>query len=454
MTSPDKSVPAGAYTGTGGGNISALQAVTVASAQASVVSSVTNAYAGASSGGGSMNAATQNALNAATNAQSGASTANSTAGAAQGSTAANSTAISGLLAGQKAQANGGSVFTDSFNRSTLGPDYQTFKNGPVADLVVANGEVGLNQNGDQNTGYVLAVNTAHTTQTDDQAISAVMGTDRNSDLAGAVLIARAASDLSTFVFATVTRSQVSLGCGTRSGSNFTYANWAAVPASVHTGDTVTLDCVGTTYQVLVNGASVASANDIQKVSPVGQANRCFGFGSQYSWTGLRWSFSFNLVGLTAADLAAPTVSGTGWSLRCLSSSVSAPSGEVRFPAKTFDTNAVPPSNVTIIDLGLGQVQVNKAGWYAISVVYNLKASATDVVAAAIAGADLWWAPSTAGPWTNLRSGYNSGALSYSAAETFIVYLAAGSVVCPGYFLSANATIIGPNTYFDGAFISY
>lgn len=125
MTSPDKSVPAGAYTGTTGGNISALQAVTFASAQQSVVSSVSSAFAGASGAGSSMNNATQNALNVAAGAQSTAGTANSTASAAQSSTAANSTAINDLLAGQKAQANGGSVFTDNFNRPTLGTDYLT-----------------------------------------------------------------------------------------------------------------------------------------------------------------------------------------------------------------------------------------------------------------------------------------------------------------------------------------
>ncbi|WP_225725450.1 MULTISPECIES: hypothetical protein [unclassified Nocardia] len=450
MTSPDKSVPAGAYTGTVGGNISALQAVTFESARASVLAGVANAFSVAAGSGSNMNLATQNALNAAISARSNAGTANSTANAAQGSTAANSTVISGLLAGQKAQDGGGSVFIDNFTRSTLGPDYATFKVGPVADLVVANGEVGLAQDGDQNSGYVLAVNTAHATRTDDQAVSAVMGTDRGSDVIGAVLIARAASDLSTFVWALIGRTGVNLGCGTRTGNNFTYTTWASQSASVHTGDTVTLDCVGNTYQVVVNGAAVASAVDSCKVSPVGPANRYFGFGSQYYWSGLFWSFSFNIAGLTAADLAAPTVSGTGWSLQCLLSSVNAPSGEIRFPAGTFDTLRLPPSNVTIIDQGRGQVQVNKAGWYAISIAYYLASPITSGI-----GCDLWWAPSTAGPWTT-RSGYNqaSGMSNSAAAETFTVYLAAGSVVCPGYSTTANSTITGPNTYFDGAFISY
>ncbi|MFE3754548.1 hypothetical protein ACFXO9_09600 [Nocardia tengchongensis] len=448
MTSPDRFVPAGAYTGTASGNISALQAVTMASAQQAAVSTVASAFVGVSGAGSSMNAATQNALNAATNAQSGAGTANSTANAAQGSTAANSTAINDLLAGQKAQDTGGSVFTDNFNRPTLGPDYRTFKWGPIADLVVANGEVGINQNGDQDNGWILAVNTAHQTETDDQAVSAVMGSDRNSDLVGAILIARAASDLSTFVAAIASRNNVWLGRGWQVGGNVYFRKWGEASVPVHTGDTVTLDCVGTAYQVLVNGASVTSAEDPGKVSPVEPANRFFGFGCQYGWTGIRWSFSFNIAGLTAADLAAPTVSGTGWSLRCMSNSISAPSGQLRFPANTFDADYVPPSNVQILDHGLGRVQVNKAGWYAISLGYNL------TTATGVAGADLWWAPSAAGNFQLLRSGFNSGVANSAAAETFTVYLAAGSVVCPGYYLSGNSTITGPNTYFDGAFISY
>ncbi|WP_330185018.1 hypothetical protein OHB26_16385 [Nocardia sp. NBC_01503] len=451
MTSPDKSVPAGAYTGTAGGNISALQAVTFESAQASVVSSISTAFAGAAGGSGSLNAATQHALNAATNAQSTAGNANSTANAAQGSTTANSTVISGLLAGQRAQDGGGSVFSDIFDRDTLGPDYLTIKVGPVADLVITNGEVGLAQQGDEGTGFVLAVNTARASKTDDQAVSAVMGSDRSSDLIGAILIARAAADLSSFVWSVSSRTQTSIGYGTYTGGNFHFTPWTTVSAPVHTGDTVTLDCVGSTYALLVNGAPVASATDPAKASPVGPSNRHFGFGSQYYWTGIRWSFSFNIAGLNIADLAAPTVSGTGWSLMCLSTSIGAPSGELRFPANTFDTQRVPASNVTIIDQGRGQIQVTKAGWYAISIAYNLTAVVINGPAC-----DLWWAPTSAGPWAILRNGHNAtnSVGNTAAAEIFTVYLPAGSLVCPGYSLNVNATITGPNTYFDGAFISY
>ncbi|WP_019932355.1 hypothetical protein [Nocardia sp. BMG111209] len=355
MTSPDKSVPAGAYTGNAAGNISALQSVTFESAQASVIADISSAFAGAASGSGDLTRTTQNVLNAATAAQTNAGTAGSTATAAQNTTAANSVAIADLLATQQTQANGGSVFTDNFNRSDLGADYTTFKVGPVADLVIIDGEVGLAQDGDQNSGYVLAVNTARTSDTDDQAVSAVMGIDRNSTFANAVLIARAAADLSTFVWASANRTQVVLGCAVRDGSGFRTTTWTTVSATVHTGDTLTLECIGSTYQVLVNGAAVTSAVDAGRTSPVGTANRHFGFGAAYAWNGLFWSFSFDIAGFTVVDLAAPVVSGTGWSLQCLSASVSAPSGELPFPAGTFDTLRLPASNVTIIDQGLGRV---------------------------------------------------------------------------------------------------
>lgn len=450
MTSPDKSVPAGAYTGTTGGNISALQSVTYESAHASVVATVMSSFAGVITSGATMNRATQQALQTATNAQSSAGNANSTANAAQGSTAANSTAINNLLAGQKAQDGGGSVFTDIFNRETLGPDYTTFKQGPVADLVITYGEVGLAQDGDEGTGFVLAVNNAKSTKTDDQSVSAVMGQDRNSDAAAAVLIARATSDLSSFVFATANRTSVAIGRATRTANGVTTTVWASRGAQVHTGDTLALNCVGTTYRLLVNGAAVISANDTGVTSPVGPANRYFGFGCQYNWSGLFWSFSFNIAGFTAADLAAPTVSGTGWSLQ-QTGSVSAPSGGLRFPANTFDTERVPTSNATVIDRGRGQVQVTKAGWYAISLAYN---TTSPIVSPN--GCELWWAPTTAGPWTVLRSGATQVSSEYNtaAAQTFTVYLAAGSLVCPGYSITSNATITGPDTYFDGAFISY
>ncbi|BAW09986.1 hypothetical protein KP696_10535 [Nocardia seriolae] len=42
----------------------------------------------------------------------------------------------------------------------------------------------------------------------------------------------------------------------------------------------------------------------------------------------------------------------------------------------------------------------------------------------------------------------------STGATFVLYLTAGQVVAPGYFLNSAANITGPATYFDGTLLSY
>lgn len=455
MTSPNGSVPAGAYTGpssSGSGTIGSLQSVTFASAQASILATVTGSFQGMANGGANLNSVTRQALSAANSAASGAVIAQSTAQAAQNTTAANSVALAGLTAAQTGQQTGGTSFSDTFGRTSLGPGYTTFTTGQVAALVVSNGQVGLNQSGDEATGDVVALSTT-VTLTNDQAVSVVMGAANQAGNASARVVARAAADLSTFVYARIYSGRVYLGYGTRSGGVTSYNDWTSAAVSVNTGDTVTLQALGATYEVLVNGAAVTGYSDTAVASPVGAANRSFGFGSSYYWSGLFGYFSFNTAGLAAADLSSPPVVGTGWGLyRINSTGVSQPTGEAMVAAGTFDSVRQTPNGVTVVNQGLGQIQVQKSGWYAVSAALNFGSSdyANPI------RADIWTAPSPTGSWSLARTGASTAIAvsSNSAGVSSVLYLSAGMVVAPGCLLNvANNTIVGPNTFFDGALLS-
>lgn len=448
MTSPDKKVPDGAYTGD---SIDNLQKVTWESARASILSRVTSSFAGVDAIGSNLNSATKQALNAATDAQSGASQAQVTAKAVQNTTAANSASLVDLVATKAGQTTGGTAFSDAFSRSELGLNYTTFKTGPVADLVIIDGQVQLNRSGDENIGGVVALSKT-VTSTDDQQVAVVVGRFQEGNSAAARIVVRAATDLSSFVYARVYGDSVYLGYGTRSGNTTLYNDWPGAAAStrINTGDTVTMEAVGRNYKVLVNGAQVAGYVDTGATSPVGANNRSFGFGCQYHWTGLFGYFSFAINALAAADLSSPPIVGTGWSLsRVSSSSIAQSTGESRLAANTFDTLG-PAKNVAVPDLGRGQVQIEKAGWYAITTAYNLSAYVRP------ARVSLWTAPTSGGAWSLVRVAAltpNDAAVG-GVGGSFTVFLQQGSVVAPGCYLNSSTGFLGTGTFFDGALLSY
>ncbi|QCQ89992.1 hypothetical protein [Rhodococcus sp. SGAir0479] len=451
MTSPDRWVPPGAYTG---GSIRNLPMVTWDSARAEILSKVTASFAGVEAIGSNLNSVTKLALNAATDAQSGASQAQASAEAVQNTTAQNAVDLAELVAVRSGQSSGGTAFSDAFSRTELGLDYTTFKTGPVADLVVVDGQVQLNRVGDKNTGNVVALSKT-VTGADDQRVSVVVGRMQEAYNAAAQIVVRSAADLSTFVYARIYRDSIHLGWGTRSGGTTVYNNWRPpVSTAVNTGDTVTIEAVGRTYKVLVNGVLVIGHTDGDTAdapqSPIGANNRSFGFGCQYYWNGLFGYFSFAINALTAADLSSPSIVGTGWSLYRLSSvAVAQPAGEARLAADTFDTVG-PAKNIAVPDLGRGEVQIEKAGWYAITTAYALSSSTTG------ARVGLWTTPAPGGSWSLSRVGARTAddTASKSIGSSFTVFLQQGSVVAPGYYLGGKNGFVGTATYFDGALLSY
>ncbi|MFJ4652690.1 hypothetical protein ACIP5Y_15625 [Nocardia sp. NPDC088792] len=453
MTSPDRHVPSGAYGGSAssGNNVANLQAVTWAGARDAVIANVFGAFNGAGTANSDLMGNAHAALNAAGSAAQIAGNAQQTAVGVQTSTASNASVVAGMTASQQGLSYGGTVFTDIFNRQTLQPGYQSFATGPVASLVITNQECGLPVAGNQGSGNVIVLSTTQT-QTDYQAVSVVMGSGGGWGSPETFLIARAAASLATFACAKIAAGRVALGYGTRQGMATTITEMGWTGARVNTGDTVVLEAIDSLYTLFVNGLEILQWADTGQLTPIGQPNRSFGFGVSYTAGNFGGgNFSYNAAGLTAVDMKAPPMVGTGWSFQMANQAVVAAQvgNPYVFPAGTFSA-PVTSNNVTVLDPGAGHVQIQKSGWYGISVKYQVDKALTAFRSYLFAASG----PSV--PLSIVREGPLTPApdQSYCTGATFALYLPAGSVVAPGYYIQSSANITGSQTFFDGALLSY
>ncbi|WP_405166715.1 hypothetical protein OG203_17415 [Nocardia sp. NBC_01499] len=461
MTSPDRNIPAGAYTG---GSIRNLQRVTWESARASILSSVAESFAGVETIGTNMNAANDRALAAANRAQVGASSAQSAASSARSTSTANSSAIADLQTKQTQEQVGGASATDNFQNWDLTKWTVTkwVSGGDVvSDIVVVDDQAGISKSGNTGSGADLALRKT-SMMTDDQSVSVVLGRPNQADTyTGSGILIRAAADLSTFVIAQVGTGRILLQRATLAGGALNITTWAEKTGlALGAGDTVTVTASGQSYEVLVNGVGRLNYRDAAASSPVGANNRWVGFysgcnatasgdGSKSFW------FGFDLDSFTAADTTSPSVVGTGWSLcRQNTATVAQSAGSARF-GTIFDT-ALQVNNVNVLDLPSGLVQITKSGWY----VMNVSARwAKSCGTGTNYNVSLWTAPSPDGQWKLVRSGGETeGATIKQPASTFVVFAAAGSVWAPGYYIAAandmSGDASGMYTYFDGTLCSY
>lgn len=460
MTSPDKKIPAGAYTG---GSIRNLQKVTWASAQASIMSKVVQSFAGVDAIGANLNSVTNRALNAANSAQTDASDAQSTANAAQNTSASNAAAIADLQADKTQSEVGGSKVTDSFETwDTAKWSVAKWIDGQhtVPDMVVVGHQAGISKTGNTGTGGNFALYKTPL-MTDSQSVSLVLGrVNQAGYFTGSGVLIRAAADLSSFVIVQIGTSKLSLQRGTMVDGELTVTIWAEkTNLSLNTGDTVTVTATGASYEVLVNGVSRLGYQDTAATSPVGAANRWVGlFSACYAsttWSGTTLYFGFDIEAFSAADTSSPPIVGTGWSLyRQSTAAVAQSAGNARY-ATIFDT-VRQANKVSVLNLPSGQVQITKPGWYVMSVGaqweqpcgtgYNYNVS-------------LWSAPSPDGQWKLVRnSGETEGSNVYRVSGTFVVFAGAGSVWAPGYYIAGANQMYGDpsgsHVYFDGTLCSF
>lgn len=451
MTSPDRKVPSGAYVGSSApNNVANLANVNWAGIEQATVANLMGSFQGVSTASQSMNGNNATSATAAEAAASGSGTAQSTASAAQNTAAANSVSIAGLQ-GPPPQPTGPAVtFSDNFTRAALGADYTTFKNGTVTDLVIIGNQVRLDPGGTNTGGDVMALH-ATKAATDNQSVSLTMGSGPDAAYSGTGLILRADPQLATFAYIWAFAGKISIGAGRRSGGTHYYNDWAVMPYPVNPGDTVTFTVVGKNYQVLVNNYPVIGYTDAAESVPAGAGARSLGFGLSVTNSKL----SYTATALTAGDKPSIPATGIGWSLsRASTTALDQPAGTLRRINGVFDTLGQ-AANVSIINLGAGQVQVNRAGWYLITAKFQV---------GAFDGAmrtDLWWAPNLGGSWSLLRAGAAGNYLeldgtggSVCTSGSFVVYLPKGAVVAPGISTNRNNQFTGPFIYFDGALLNW
>lgn len=451
MTSPDRKVPSGAYVGSSApNNVANLQNVNWAGIEQATVANLMGSFLGVNTASQTMNGNNATSATAAQVAASGSGTAQSTASAAQNTATANSASIA-LLQGPPPQPSGpGITFSDNFTRTALGPNYTSFKAGTVADLVIIDNQVRLDPAGTNTGGDVIALH-ATKAQSDDQSVTLVMGAGPNAANSPTGLILRADPQLATFAYAWIFAGKTYIGAGRRSGGVNTYNDWTMVTHPVNTGDTVTFTAVGNNYQLLVNNYPAAGFSDTGGSVPTGPGTRSLGFGLSVTSSKL----SYNVTSFTAGDQPPATATGIGWSLsRGSTVGLNQSAGALRRVNGVFDTIGQ-SANVSIPNLGAGQVQINRAGWYLITAKFTFGAVDAQM------RTDLWWAPSLGGSWGMLRAGAAGNYLdddgfggSYCTSGSYVVYLPKGAVVAPGITTNKANQIVGPFTYFDGALLNW
>ncbi|MFE3754549.1 hypothetical protein ACFXO9_09605 [Nocardia tengchongensis] len=458
MTSPDGKVPSGAYVGTSAANnVANLQTVSWAGIQQATVANMLGSFSGVSDVSQSMSGTNATSSASAGAAASGSGTAGSTAAAAQNTAAANSASIIALQPPPPAPGTPGVSFGDNFNRATLGTDYNLIKSGQVADLVIVNNQAELDPNGGSSSaGAAIALSTT-VLQTDNQSVSLVMGAANNAATVATGLFLRASPQLATYAYAWIYSNKISIGAGTRSGGTNTYNDWTSTTSvTVNPGDTVTFTAVGSNYQLLLNNSPVLGFSDANGTVPAGPGYRSVGFGCSYSPSS---NFSFAVDSLTAGDQQPATATGTGWSLvRGSTVGRTQPAGSLMRLNGVFDT-VRQAGNVTVVNLGAGQVQINRAGWYLITATFNF--ANLDYAMRT----ELWSAPSVGGSWVMLRAGAvglpydvdadsNPYPNSQCTAGSFVVYLPKGAIVAPGLSTHTSNSLTGPFICFDGALLNW
>jgi len=229
---------------------------------------------------------------------------------------------------------------------------------------------------------------------------------------------------------------INVGKMTRSGSTFTFTQLATVSVGVLEGDLVRFRCYGANYYVVVNGITRLSFTDSGAVISSGAGFRHAAFSMQRkefsdffsTWT----NDAYRVASFAMSDWvpAGVTVTTASWRLRRGSGSevaLSVTHGAQAVMPSSFYTVDDLSEQVTVVDLGTGQVEIEEGGWYEITAASinrdNMNETATIPFGVV---ADAW----RASMWVLYVDGAAiAGPITSGVSVT--VYLDAGQVVRPG-----------------------
>jgi hypothetical protein len=287
----------------------------------------------------------------------------------QDTTTSNASSIAALNASQNASSTGGAHYSENFNTDASPIANFTQYAAGAASIIASGGQAQLADGGSANGARFALYNSQ--TATSDQSVAVVVGTVHAALFFATTIAIRCNATMSEFVYLNVFGNKVYLGNSTLSGGSVTTNDWnpggTSIP-SLSSGSTVELQVTGNTYKVLVNG-----------VVKLVKTDTTYG-GTFNDGTHLGWGFgmssngasSFNIDSISASDISPVAVQGTGWKLYRSSSSASTSvtwsTAANPLAASTFDVqDTARTANVTVDSLGVGRIQIQKAGFYMASV---------------------------------------------------------------------------------------
>lgn len=348
---------------------------------------------------------------------------------------------------EAAGVDGQSYYT-SFPGPDIDPIWVTTTPGEVE---IGNGTLGIHSSGTEGT-FAYRFNAA--ADTDDMAVKCVLasaGVDYAND-AHTTLYARLATGGTSFVYCKLFKDRIEIGKG--SGAFLTFDTpWATKTITLKAGYTVEFRMVGNVYSVRINGTQVLEATNA--TATVGASNRFGGVAfSRNNVPPFGYLASARISSWSLLDLTGTAINGSGWAMhRAATASVNpSGSGYQIVPSGVFDT--FPTTNNVQVFTASGQIVIQKAGFYSITVGLETAAGVADE------GVDripcLFKAADIMSPFALFRIGQASTDVRPIAC-TWTEYLEVGQVLVPGLNGGVRDQItgdtLGTKTYFTGALVS-
>lgn len=275
--------------------------------------------------------------------------------------------------------------------------------------------------------------------TDDQSATIVLGNNGNL-LQNSAAFVRANSDCTSGVYVYAFYGALHLGCFVRSGTSWTWTDWASHSSSaVCAGARIELRAQGSGYSVRVNDRAVLSHTDSAGSAPVGEGYRFGGGQIQLAANGNQ---GFQIASFAMSDVSTSTRLGSGARLYMASTTgVSLPgSGNQVLGASTFDTIGSCTSDMTVVDTGLGSVRVSQEGWYHVTVrLQTSSACGNSYVFRAL----LYASGVDNSTPVLIRTGPEaSGTSVYSCGASWVVYCGEGTILQPGMYQAGSNKVVG------------
>lgn len=369
-------------------------------------------------------------------------------------TAANSAAVASLQSQQQQSSSGGGIaevfsFAGYSNATTLPAAFTETAygtGGTTVKLGITSGCAALQW---PNTvqapeGYIAEYNISQSL-TDYQLITGTFPTAPSWPGSGSdawnYLYGRMNSGGTTYVFAAIGYDTVKIGCVV-SGTTTTFTT---ATTSFQAGATYSLVC-GTSggvraFQLLCNGAPILSYTDSGGTSQYGSTYRYAGFG-MYGWNSSGYTgtpgtiYGANIPGVMSQwtfsdNTPLPTVGSGAHIYRTSTSTVNISSGQNTLPT-SFYGNTLYATNDITVNLTNNKFTVTYAGWYLVNICYQTVRT-TAPEAASVSLYHNGSLAQQAGGGTGNGAGSTQYPYLYSGA--FLIYLAAGDYVTPGYISS-------------------